>query len=153
MNQIGTAREALIVEAMGDVAQLLDRVEALQVNLIESCRAQRQVDAHLRDSLVTFTGQVLALTERSKIVAVKHIVERTNEAAQRSVDLQSKVMADAARAAFGAQIGPTLQRLQAALQPLIDRPRWNWEAWLTHVAAAATAAASTWAAMLFLYAR
>jgi len=33
MNRAGTAREALIVEALGDVALLLDRVESLTASV------------------------------------------------------------------------------------------------------------------------
>ena len=46
-------------------------------------------------------------------MAVKHILARTEEAARQSADLQSRAMADAARVAFGADLGATLQRLQS----------------------------------------
>ena len=44
---------------------------------------------------------------------MKHILTRTEEAARQSADLQSRAMADAARVAFGADLGATLQRLQS----------------------------------------
>ena len=59
-------------------------------------------------------------------------------------------MADAARVAFGAQLGATLQRLESALQPLIERRERPWERWLTHAAAAAAASAATWMLTTYL---
>jgi hypothetical protein len=58
-------------------------------------------------------------------------------------------MADAARVAFGADLGATLQRLQA----LQTRPAHRWEPWLTHAAAAATASAATWTLAITLWPR
>ena len=62
-------------------------------------------------------------------------------------------MADAARVAFGAELGATLQRLQAAAQPRADVAARRWEPWLTHAAAAATASAVTWTVAIMLWAR
>jgi hypothetical protein len=60
-------------------------------------------------------------------------------------------MADAARVAFGAEIGATLQRLQSALQPLIEQRGRRWEWWLTNAAAAASASAATWVLVTYLH--
>ena len=103
----------------------------------------------LRESLAAFEGQVLALTEKSKVVAVKHILARTEEAARQTTDLQSRAMADAARVAFGAEVGAALQRLKS----LHERPERRWERWLTHAAAAATTSAGTLMLTLTLWAR
>jgi len=81
---------------------------------------------------------------------VKHILARTDEAARRSVDLQARALADAARVAFGGQLGATLQRLESVLQPLVERRERRWERWLTHAAAAATASAATWVLTTYL---
>ena len=61
-------------------------------------------------------------------------------------------MADAARVAFGAELGATLQRLKAMVEPGSGPSGWKWEPWLTHAAAAAAAAALTWAAAVTLWA-
>ena len=89
--------------------------------------------------MAAFEAHVLALTEKSKVVAVKHILARTGDAARQSADLQSRAMADAARVAFGAELGAALQRRQS----LHERPGRRWEQWLTHAAAAAIASAGT----------
>ena len=103
--------------------------------------------------VAAFEAQVTALTERAKVQAVAHVLARTDEAARRSIEFQARAMADAARVALGAELGATLQRLQAAAQPRPDAPRRRWEPWLTHAAAAATASAATWTVAIMLWGR
>ena len=150
MTQPTTAREALIVEALGEAAKLIRQVEALAPVLDESRQALADAHSGLADQLTAFEAQVSALTEKAKVQVVKHILARIDEAARRSIELQGRAMADAARVAFGAELGVMLQRLQSALQALIERPERRWERWLTHAAAAATASAATWALALHL---
>ena len=150
MTNPSTAREALIADAIGELAKLIRQVEALAPALEQSRQALADAHRGLAAQLLAFEGQVAALTEKAKIQAVQHILARTDEAARRTADAQARAMADAARVALGAEIGATLQRLQAtAAAPLRSR----WEAWLTHGAAAATASAVTWAVALTLWAR
>jgi hypothetical protein len=80
---------------------------------------------------------------------VKHVLARTEEAARQSAEVHSRAMADAARVAFGAEVGAALQRLKS----LHERPERRWERWLTHAAAAATASAGTLMLTLTLWAR
>lgn len=153
MNQPGTAREALLAEAIGDLARLLDRAEALQPAMLES--RQSLVDAHtqLADQLAAFESHLTTLTEKAKVLAVKHILTRTDEAARRSVDAQSRAMADAAQALFKTQIEPALQRLAWPLQQLVQRVDRPWEQWLTHAATALVASAATLALAAYLWTR
>lgn len=150
MSDPATAREALIVEAIGDVAKLIREVETLAPTLDESCRLLERANTSLRDELAGFERRMAAITENVKTQTVKYLAARADDAAQRSIDQQSRAMADAARVAFGAEIGATMQRLQATLQPLIERRERRWEPWLTHAAVAAAAASATW--LLALYA-
>jgi len=149
MTHPNTTREALIVEALGEAAKLIRQVEALAPALDESRQALADADSGLAGQLAAFEAHVLALTEKSKVVAVKHILARTEEAARRSADLQSRAMADAARVAFGAELGAALQRLKS----LHQGPERRWEWWLTHAAAAATASAGTLMLTVTLWAR
>jgi hypothetical protein len=149
MTHPNTTREVLIVEAIGEAAKLIRQVEALAPALDRSRQALADAHSGLSDQLAAFETQVLALTEKAKVVAVKHVLTRTEEAARQSADLQSRAMADAARVAFGADLGATLQRLQS----LHARTAPRWEPWLTHAAAAATASAATWTLAITLWAR
>ena len=139
----------MIVEALGEADKLIRQVEALAPRLDESLQALADAYSGLANQLAAFEAQVLALSEKAKVQTVKHILARTDEAARRSVDLQAQAMADAARVAFGAQLGANLQRLESVVQPLVERER-PWERWLTHAAAAATASAATWMLTTYL---
>jgi hypothetical protein len=153
MTDPATAREALLVEAIGDVAKLLREVEAVAPALDQTCQALLLANAGLRDELSGFERRMAAITENAKTVTAKHLAARTEEAARRSIDQQSRAMADAARVAFGAELGATMQRLQATLQPLMERQGRRWETWLTHAAAAALASGATWALALYVVPR
>jgi hypothetical protein len=148
-----TTREVPLVEALGETARLIRQVEALAPALDQSRQALENAHSALAGQLSAFETQVLSLTERVKLQAVKHILARTDEAARRSIDLQGRAMADAARVALGAEIGATLQRLQVVIRPLVERPQRGWAPWLTHAAAAATASAVTWAVALSFLSR
>ena len=149
MTHPSTTREALIVEALGEAEKLIRQVEALAPALDQSRQALADAHSGLAGQLAALEAQVLALTEKAKVQAVKHILARTDEAARRSIELQSRAMADAARVAFGADLGAAMQRLQT----LHERPGRRWEQWLTHAAAAATASAATWTLAVILWAR
>ncbi|MGE0674512.1 MAG: hypothetical protein AB7O64_15790 [Methylibium sp.] len=153
MTHPSTTREALIAEALDDAAKLLRQVEALAPALDQSRQALADAHSGLAGQLAAFEAQVTALTERAKVQAVAHVLARTDEAARRSIELQARAMADAARVALGAELGATLQRLQAAAQPRSDAPPRRWEPWLTHAAAAATASAVTWTVAIMLWER
>jgi CHASE3 domain sensor protein len=148
-----SAREALLAEAIGDVAKLLDRAEALVPALDERCEALALASAALRDELADFERRITGATALAKTEAAKYIAARADEAARRSIDAQGKAMADAASVAFGVELGATMQRLRSTLQPPIETRRMRWERWLTHAAAAATGSAATWVLMLHLVPR
>lgn len=149
MMQPSTTREVLIVETLGEAAKLIRQVEALAPALDESRQALADAHSRLADQLAAFEAQILALSEKAKVQVVKHILVRSDEAARRSIELQSRAMADAARVALGAELGATLQRLQS----LQERPKRQWEDWLTHAAAAATASIATWMLTVMLWAQ
>lgn len=153
MTEPSTAREALIVEAIGEVAKLLDRIEAVAPAMDEAGRAFQQARLDLSEQVTDFERRMTAATQFAKTEVVKHIAARTEDATRRSVDQQSRAMADAARIAFGAELGATMQRLQATLQPLLERRDRRWDSWLTHAAASGVAAAATWALALYVFPR
>jgi hypothetical protein len=149
MTHPSTAREALIVDALDEAAKLIRQVEALVPALDQSRQGLADAHSALAGQLAAFEREVAALTEKAKVQAVKHILARTDEAAKRSIELQGQAMADAARVAFGADLGAALQRLQS----LHERSGRRWEPWLTHAAAAATASAATWTLAVMLWVR
>ena len=108
MSYPSTAREALIVEVIGDVAQLLKRVEALSPELDATCQALLQASTGFEDQALAFERQIAATTEHIKTQTVKYMAVQAADASRRSIEQQSRAMADAARVAFGAELGATI---------------------------------------------
>ena len=150
MNRPSTAREALLAEALGDVAQLIDRVEALAPTTDEARRRLVQASADLVLQAQAFERQINTFTEGAKTATVQHVVRRTEELTRQSVATQSRAMAEAAQALFAAELHPALQRLALPLQRLVTRLDRPWQARLTHAATAALSSALTGALVLAL---
>lgn len=146
-----TAREALIVEAIGEVAQLMDRIEAVAPAMDEARQATRQSSAELARLFLAFESRMAAITENAKTQAVQHIASRTNEMARNTLDTQTRAMEEAARALFRTEVGPALQRLVMPLQDVAERIDHPWQQWLTHAATAVLASALTWALVYYLW--
>ncbi|UUX95397.1 hypothetical protein [Aquabacterium sp. J223] len=143
MNDPVAAREALIIEAIGEAGRLVESVEASTTHLRQIGRELNAAQAALRVSLVDFESRLSAVTEHAKTVCIKHIAEHTQDAARRSIDQQSRAMADAARLAFGAQLGGSMERLQALLRPLVESRQRRWKTVMRYAATAATASVTT----------
>jgi hypothetical protein len=156
MNGRGSAREALIAEALGDVAALLDRVEAVAPALDASRQALISASAEMTAQLTAFESRMAGITENAKAQAVKHIARRTEDIARSSAEAQTQAMEEAARMLFRTEVGPALQRVAVPLQHLADlahRGAHPWQHWLTHAATAAVASGLTWAMAAWLWAR
>ena len=148
MNHPGSAREVLIAEAIGDLARLLERAEALQPAMLESRQALVNAHAQLADQLTTFETHVAALTEKAKVQAVKHILARTEEAARQSVQVQTRALTEAAQAIFMEEIRKELQR-----DSVPHQTQQRWGRLLGHAVTAALASLLTWVLAAYLGAR
>jgi uncharacterized membrane-anchored protein len=144
MNGTSSAREALIAEALGEMAALLDRVEAVAPALDASRLALINASAELAGQVTAFESRMAGITENAKVQAVKHIARRTEEITRVSAEAQTRAMEEAARMLFRTEVGPALQRVAMPLQHLADlahRGAHPWQHWLTHAATAAVASA------------
>lgn len=148
-----TVREALIVEAIGDVAGLLDRVEALMPVMDASRQAAADAGALLVAQLEAMEGRMAAVTETARTQVVQHIVRRTEEAARRAQEFQSRAIAEAAREVFRGEVERSLQRMATAVQAASYRRPPAWEVWLVHAATAVLTSAATWTLMVWSSAR
>jgi uncharacterized membrane-anchored protein len=154
MSGTGSAREALIAEALGEVAALLDRVEAVGPALDGSRLALIHAGAELAGQVTAFESRMAGITENAKVQAVKHIARRTDEITRVSAEAQTRAMEEAARMLFRTEVGPALQRVAMPLQHLADlahRGAHPWQQWLTHAATAVVASALTWALAAWLW--
>jgi hypothetical protein len=156
VGDLTTAREALLAEALGEVARLAERLEAVAPTLDASREALVRSGENLAGQVGSFETRMVAITENAKMQAVKHIARRTDELARGALDAQTRAMEEAARALFRAEVGPALQQLVVPLQQLADlahRGARPWDRWLTHAATAAVASALTWALAAWLWVR
>jgi len=156
MNGTSSAREALIAETLGEMAGLLDRVEAVAPALDSSRLALINASTELARQVTAFESRMGGITENAKTQAVKHIARRTDEIARLSAQAQTRAMEEAARSLFRTEVGPALQRVAIPLQHLADlahRGAHPWQHWLTHAATAFVASGVTWATAAWLWAR
>ena len=150
MNAPTTAREALIAEAIGDVARLIDRVELLVPALDRARLALAEADAALVARVDALDGRMVAITENAKKKTVEHLARHADAVAVRSTEHQTRVMAEAARAIFAKEVEPVLQRLASSLQRLVEQAERPWARWLVHAATVTASCVVTWAAALFI---
>jgi hypothetical protein len=144
MSPPSSAREALIVELMGEVSALLDRVDALVLTLNTTCDAVNLASANLEARATQVEVRLASLTEAAKSQAVRHIARRTQELAQRLAENQTKAMHMAAQAAFRTELAPALGQLKPMLSVRNQ--------WWSHAATAACSSLVTAALiMAFCY--
>jgi uncharacterized membrane-anchored protein len=156
MNGTSSAREALIAETLGEMAALLDRVEAVAPTLDASRLALINASTELAGQVTAFENRMAGITENAKTQAVKHIARRTDEIARVAAEAQTRAMEEAARMLFRTEVGPALQRVAMPLQHLANlahRGAHPWQHWLTHAATAGVASGLTWVVAAWLWAR
>jgi hypothetical protein len=144
MSEPTTAREALIVEALGEVALLLDRVESVTSSIEVVCLGLANASAELDNRLKAFEVGTAAVAQKVQAKAIEHIVRRTAKATTEAIEVQARAMTAVARLAFSAEVDSNLARLTRSLQQVLHRVDRPWELWLTHAATAAVSAAFTW---------
>lgn len=154
MSGANSAREALIVETLGEVAALIDRLEAVAPALDASRLALVSASKELGSQIGGIEHRMIALADGAKVQAIKHIARRTDEMARLTMEAQARAMEDAARALFRSELGPAIQQAAIPWQRLTElaqdslRP---WNRWLTHLATAMLASALSWALAAWLW--
>lgn len=128
-----TTKEALLAEALGDLARLLDRAEALRVTMDGTQAALQQAGEALTAQAEAHEKRMALVAEAAKGQVARFIAQRADEAVRHAVQAQAQ----------GVVGGP---RAPAPRQ-------WKTEALLTHLAAAAVGAAAAWSLALYLAAR
>jgi hypothetical protein len=156
MNHPSTAREALIAETLGEVAALVERVEALAPAMDASRLALLQVSEELVNQVATFENRMEMLTNNAVVVASNHILRRANEVTARTLDSQILAMQAAAREMFNKEFDPAVLRVVARLNhlaQLAQREENLWVRWFTHACAFVPGASLTCLVLLKLWQR
>jgi hypothetical protein len=153
VNDPVSAREALLIEAIGDVANLIESVDRLTSVIQEKGRAFDRANAGLHDSLTRFEAEIISLSENAKVQTVKHILARTDEATRKGIDTQAQAMTKAATQLFDSRVDPRLQQLARVIAHQVDRLGRPWERWLTNAATALASSVATLAVVAHLWPR
>ena len=156
MNDLVTAREELMAVAIGQLGELLDRMDTLAPKLDASQLALTLVSSELAEQVAAYETRMADITENAKLQAVKHIARRADEMARGTVEAQTRAMAEAARVVFRNEVGPALQRVALPLQEvaaLAHRGSRPWEGWLLHAATAVLSSAISWGMAAWLWLR
>jgi len=151
-----TAREELMAVAIGQLGELLDRMDTLAPNLDASRMELLITSTDLTKKVEAYSKRMEEITENAKLQAVKHIARRADEMARGTVDTQTRAMEEAARVVFRNEIGPTLQRVTLPLQEVVAMARKGarpWEGWLLHAATAVLSSAISWGMAAWLWLR
>lgn len=156
MNRPSTAKEALIAEALGDMAALIERIEKLGPVMDISHRQLVQISKDLVREVSMFETRMTDFSFKAVDVAAKQIDQRTNEAATKILNTQIAAMQSAAREMFNKEFHPVVNRTVAQLDHLARLAEPNqipWMSWLTHGAAFVTGAALTWLVVVMIWVR
>ena len=156
MPDLTTAREELMAVAIGQLGELLDRMDTLAPILDASRMELLRISTDLAEKVEAYAKRMDEITENAKMQTVKHIARRADEMARETVDTQTRAMEEAARAVFRNEVGPALQRVTLPLQDVADLARKGarpWEGWLLHAATAVLASDVSWAMAAWLWLR
>ena len=133
MSDLVTVREELMAVAIGQLGELLDRMDSLAPNLDASRMELLKTSTDLSEKVEAYSKRMDEITESAKVQTVKHIARRADEMARGTVDTQTRAMEEAARVVFRHEVAPALQRVTLPLQDVADLARKGarpWEGWL-----------------------
>jgi hypothetical protein len=121
MNRPSTAKEALLAEALGEMASLVERVETLAPELEASRQALVLSHKELVNEVATFRTQMTQVIGFAKVQTAKQIGQFADEAAKRLIAIQTESMKSAGRELFRAEIDPVVRQVVQQLQELAER--------------------------------
>lgn len=121
MNRSTTAKEALIAEVLGDMASLIERVEALAPELETSRLALVRSHEELVNEVAIFKTRMTHVIGFAKVQTAKHIGQSADDATKKLIAIQTESMQSAGRELFRAEIHPVVRQVVQQLQELAER--------------------------------
>lgn len=145
-----TAREALIAEAICEVARLIRQVEALTPAMEKITQTLQRTDVQLHETLAGFEDRLEEVSECTQAEAVQQLEKQINESIRQLLVRICGALSAATQQVFQGQLGTTLHRQQVVLQELQtllqalakQREAW-WVPWATHASAVVLATSLT----------
>lgn len=145
---MGNVREALIAEALGDIAVLLERLEAIAPALASSSEAVLSAADSLTARSADAESRFNAFTQHAVTHLSKHLAHRAEELARTAVEVEAQALQAAGRKLLHEDLGPPVQRLVRALN---DTSHWrlHWPSFAMGVVTAVVASSAAWAVAFF----
>ena len=151
MNVPDSAREALFIEALGGLAELIDQLRVIGPAVEES--RQALVDAHaglatqLANRLSSFAVQMCAMEETARTKTVKTVLTNVVAGAREAMESQNQDLRETAQALFAEQARLAIERLTATSQRMVEQQRSLWDQWLVLVLTACASSLLTLAVL------
>ena len=92
MSVPSTSREALIVEALGEVARLLDRLGTLSASLQEARNALNDASTGLHGDLKSLGEDLQLVMRQAEVELLRRVLHRVDDATTESMAVQAKAM-------------------------------------------------------------
>ena len=149
MSAPSSAREALIVEALGEMAELLDRIDGVARALEAAAATATDASVRIESRASALEVGAVSLVDAAKQHLVRHVAAKTEDLARTAIDGQIATMAAEVHKLFRNE----LDSLWALRGASVDRPsrcqaiRRQWQ---SHAATAICASAITAALVTFL---
>lgn len=150
MGRASDTREVLIAEALGDFVKVLDRIEAVTPSLENSCSRLELTADRLLVNIEPFQKRIIEMALETQNRADAHIVEQANRVMRKTVVEQTAAMQESARRIVMDEVVPSLDRVAGQVREANLREQPTWTTWLTHAAAAVSAASCTCVLMVYL---
>ena len=150
MGRPSDTREVLIAEALGDFIKVLDRIDAVKPMLEKSCSDLRFTADRLLCNIEPFQKRIVGMALETQDRTLRHIAEQANLVARNTAVEEIAAMQASTRRIFKDEVVPPLERIAGQLREANLREQPTWTAWLTHAAAAVSAASCTYVLMVYL---
>lgn len=142
MSSAGSAREALIAEALGELGVLLDRIETIRPVVEAACQ-------ELAEQMAAAEERVVQATEHVAAAATQRVERQVDDLAARTAAAHTRTMAVAARTIFRAELGTALQHLALAIDQRAKQANRQPSRWW-HALTAVVTAAVAWVVAAYL---
>jgi DNA-binding transcriptional regulator GbsR (MarR family) len=148
MTHLSRAEEALIVEALGQAARLVEGVEELTRSVEATCVAMDNAVARLQVDLGSFSSEVELAMNQAEADALAQVRTQAHMGARDTMFSQAESMASAAQQLFSEQTHNDISQVLELSRKVLQRVERPWKGRLTH---AATAVASALISMWCIY--
>jgi len=105
-----SAREALLAEALGDAAALLDRIDAVVLALNAAATTANDACANIDAKAVAFDASIAALVDASKRHLVGHVATKTAELTRVAGETQLKAIRAELHALIRSELAASLEQ-------------------------------------------